>query len=73
MVTLYSKPSCVQCGAVQRRLESKNIPYKKVDISEDAKAYEHVAKLGYLSVPVVEGSDGSHFQGYDPARIDALV
>lgn len=73
MVTVYSKPKCVQCSAVIRRLDNKNIPYRKVDISTDEAAFNHVASLGYQSVPVVETADGEHFQGYDPAKIDALM
>lgn len=37
-ITVYAKPSCVQCNATYRALNKKGIRYRKVDISTDAKA-----------------------------------
>lgn len=47
-VTVYTKPSCVQCTATYRALDSKGIDYDVLDLSEDPAALEQVKSLGYL-------------------------
>lgn len=79
-VVLYSKPGCVQCSATTRKLNKMHIPFSTVDISQDAKAYDHVVKdLGYEAVPVVEvnyaeGSESSSesWYGFRPDRITEI-
>ena len=34
-ITVYTKPSCVQCTATYRALDSKGIEYNVLDLSED--------------------------------------
>ena len=71
-VTVYSKPSCVQCNATYRALTKKGIDYTVVDVTEDAGAYEHVVELGYQQVPVVETAS-DHWSGYRPDKISSLA
>ena len=71
-ITVYSKPSCVQCNATYRALTKKGIDYTVVDVTEDSAAYDHVVGLGYQQVPVVEtGSD--HWSGFRPDKIAELA
>ncbi len=71
-ITVYSKPSCVQCTATYRALDQKGIDYRVIDISEDQQAFEMVQGLGYRQVPVVvAGAD--HWAGFRPDKIGALV
>ena len=39
-ITVYTKPSCVQCNATYRALDKKRYQYNKVDISQDAAALD---------------------------------
>lgn len=71
-VTVYSKPSCVQCSASYRALDSKGIDYQVVDMSQDAGALERVKALGYLQAPVVI-TDEDHWSGFRPDKIDELA
>ncbi|GAA2117005.1 glutaredoxin-like protein NrdH [Kocuria atrinae] len=71
-VTVYSKPSCVQCNATYRALTKKGIDYTVVDVTEDQDAYQHVVSLGYQQVPVVETSQ-EHWSGYRPDKISSLA
>lgn len=71
-VTVYSKPSCVQCNATYRALAKKGIDYSVVDVTEDQAAYEHVVSLGYQQVPVVETGE-DHWSGYRPDMISQLA
>jgi len=70
--TVYTKPSCLQCNATYRALDSKGIEYDIVDLSEDPTALETVKGLGYLQAPVVV-TDDEHWSGFRPDKIAALA
>lgn len=70
-VTVYSKPSCVQCNATYKALDKKGVDYQVVNVAEDATAYQHVVDLGYQQVPVVE-TPTDHWSGYRPDKISSL-
>lgn len=77
-LTIYSKPSCVQCTATYRRLDARGIDYTVVDLSEDAEALAFTKRLGHLQAPVVVLRDGDgqvadHWSGFRPDKIDALA
>ena len=71
-ITVYTKPSCVQCNATYRALDKKGVEYNKVDISQDANALEHVRGLGYMQAPVVV-TDNDHWSGFRPDKIALLA
>lgn len=71
-VTVYTKPSCVQCTATYRALDSKGIEYEVHDLSEDETALQHVKELGYLQAPVVV-TDDEHWSGFRPDKIAELA
>ncbi|MEB4614629.1 glutaredoxin-like protein NrdH [Leucobacter sp. M11] len=71
-ITVYTKPSCVQCTATYRALDSKGIEYNVLDLSEDAAALEAVKELGYLQAPVVVADD-EHWSGFRPDKIAELA
>ena len=73
MVTVYSKPACVQCNATYRRLDAKGVPYEVIDMSEDAEALAEVKAMGYLEAPVVVTPDGEHWSGFRPDLLDTLA
>lgn len=73
MITVYSKPACVQCKATIRHLDKLDVNYKVIDITVDDDARSHVMDdLGYKQAPVVEtGTD--HWSGFRPERITDAV
>ncbi|AQX18048.1 ribonucleoside-diphosphate reductase class Ib glutaredoxin subunit [Bartonella sp. CDC_skunk] len=71
MITIYSKPSCVQCDATCRAFDAKGIDYNVIDISCDEQAYNFVQSLGYRQVPVVICGD-NHWSGFRPDMINGL-
>jgi len=71
-ITVYTKPSCVQCTATYRALDNKGIEYKVLDLSVDENALEAVKALGYLQAPVVI-TDEDHWSGFRPDKINALA
>ncbi|WP_459547460.1 glutaredoxin-like protein NrdH [Nocardia sp. X0981] len=72
MITVYTKPACVQCNATYKALDKAGVEYRIVDISEDADARDYVMALGYLQAPVVVAGD-EHWSGFRPDRIKALA
>lgn len=71
MITVYTKPACVQCNATYRALDKRGISYDVVDVTEDAQALEHIKGLGYMQAPVVETED-DHWSGFRPDKIGTL-
>lgn len=72
MVTLYSKPNCVQCAATKFRFQQKHIDFEQVDITKDYGAFEKVKSLGFTQAPVVV-SDNDSWSGFQPEKIDSLL
>lgn len=71
MVTVYTKPACVQCNATYRALDKNGIAYNSVDISKDAEALATLKDLGFQQAPVVTSPTGN-WSGYQPDRITEL-
>ncbi|ARJ06201.1 glutaredoxin-like protein NrdH [Humibacter sp. BT305] len=71
-ITVYTKPSCVQCNATYRALENKGLEYEIFDLSVDEKALETVKELGYLQAPVVI-TDNDSWSGFRPDKIEELA
>lgn len=76
-VTVFTKPSCVQCSATYRALDSNGVEYDVVDLSEDPTALELVKELGYLQAPVVlirtNGVADEHWSGFRPDKVAELA
>ncbi|PPH38548.1 NrdH-redoxin [Rathayibacter sp. AY1E4] len=71
MLTVYSKPSCVQCTMTYRVLEKKGIEYTTVDITTNPAALAYVTEeLGYSAAPVGVASDQDHWSGFRPDLIE---
>ena len=71
MITLYTKPACVQCTATKRALDKAGLEYTTVDISLDDDARDYVIAMGHLQAPVVVAGE-DNWSGYRPDRIRAL-
>ncbi|WP_312588526.1 glutaredoxin-like protein NrdH [Corynebacterium dentalis] len=71
MITLYTKPACVQCTATKRALDKAGLEYTMVDISLDDDARDYVMAMGHLQAPVVVAGE-DNWSGYRPDRIRAL-
>lgn len=71
-ISVYSKPSCVQCTATYRALDKQGIEYDVYDVSVDDEALATVKALGYMQAPVVV-TESDHWSGFRPDKINALV
>ena len=72
MVTVYSRPSCVQCTATYKFLERQGTPFEVLDVSTDDAALASVKELGYMAAPVVVTATGEHWSGFQPDRLKTL-
>jgi glutaredoxin-like protein NrdH len=72
MVTVYTKPSCVQCDATKRMMDKLDIKYETVDITLDTEAFDMIISKGFKSAPVVITNDDS-WAGFNPDKISGLV
>lgn len=72
MITVYSKPACVQCTATYRKLDAMKLEYLIIDVTKSDKAMDHVKSLGYRQMPVVERGS-THFCGYQPGELQKLA
>ena len=68
-ITMYSKPSCVQCTATERWLTSRDIPFDKIDVTKDEAALDFTKSLGYLQAPVIYIDENAHWSGFDPGQL----
>ena len=72
IITVYTKPACVQCNATYKALAKNGLDYTVVDITTNDQARDYVMGLGYLQAPVVVAGD-DHWSGFRPDRIKALA
>jgi glutaredoxin-like protein NrdH len=75
IVTVYTKPACVQCNATYRALDRAGISYESVDVTASPEALEYVQDLGYSQAPVVvvNADDENHWSGFRPDKIGQLA
>lgn len=72
MITVYTKPACVQCTATKKAMDKAGLDYELVDISLDDEARDYVMTLGHLQAPVVVAGE-EHWSGFRPDRIKGLL
>lgn len=72
MVTVYSKPNCVQCDATKRLMDKLDISYNTIDITQDTEAFDKIVGMGFMAAPVVITDDDS-WSGFNPDKINRLA
>jgi len=72
-VIVYTSPTCTYCYVVKIFLKKNNIEFEEVDISEDKKAKEILAKkTGVETVPVTFVGE-KFVVGYDRKKLKELL
>jgi glutaredoxin-like protein NrdH len=69
MITVYTKPNCVQCTATKNYLDARGIEYNTIDIVQDPDAFDTLIEKGFKAAPVVNIGD-EWFAGFQPDRLD---
>lgn len=75
MITVYSKPKCVQCEMTKEFLKSNNMKFKEVNVFEDEEALELIKLHGFQRLPVVTKNNSFDFafSGFQIDLLDELV
>lgn len=78
MLTVYSRPNCMQCEMTKMWLKQNDIPFEAVDIEANPGALELLIHYGWQTLPVVaiddELSDKSKtWAGFQIDKLEALL
>lgn len=78
MITVYSKPKCMQCEMTKMWLDQNKIPYDTVDVIANPEALELLSRYGWQALPVVaiddEISDNSKsWSGFQVDKLEGLI
>nr|DAJ33637.1 MAG TPA: glutaredoxin-like protein [Caudoviricetes sp.] len=75
MVTVYSKPKCVQCEMTKEFLKANNVKFEEVNVFEDEEALELIQLHGFQRLPVVTRNNSFDFafSGFQIDLLDELV
>ena len=78
MITVYSKPKCMQCEMTKMWLTQNKIPFETVDTEANPEALELLSHYGWQTFPVVaiddEISDNSKsWSGFQIDKVEALL
>lgn len=74
MLTVYSKPNCIQCEMTKMWLNQNKIQFESVDVSEHPEKLEEIKLNGFQQLPVVALDE--HFDiawsGFNVDRLEEL-
>ena len=72
MVTIYSKPNCMQCEFSKKYLNDKGVEFKEINVFEDERALATLRDKGYSQMPVVD-VNGEFHTGFRPDVLAKVV
>jgi glutaredoxin-like protein NrdH len=70
-ITVWEKPSCVQCMQTKREFDKRGIIYKTRRLDKSPKAIQRFLELGFLSAPIIE-TDDRRWGGFRLEKIKSL-
>ena len=78
MLTVYSKPKCMQCEMTKMWLNQNKIEFENVDIEANPGAFELLQHYGYSSLPAVVIDDefdnpDKAWMGFQVDRLERLM
>jgi glutaredoxin-like YruB-family protein len=72
-VVVYSSPTCAPCKAAKEYLASKGVPFREVNVAEDAEARDELVRLtGQTMIPVILVGD-EVVQGFNKPKLQSLL
>lgn len=74
MITVYTKPNCVQCDMTKKFLDKEGLEYSVEDITtpENELQLEYFRAEGYMAAPIVV-TDKKTWSGYQIENLKGLV
>ena len=71
-VTVYTKKNCPQCIMTKQYMDTLDIEYETIDVTDNEEARAYVKSLGFQTLPVVVAESGEAWFGFRPENIDLL-
>lgn len=74
MITVYTKPACVQCDMTKKFLDNAGLEYSVEDITSEANAAQlaYFMAEGFMAAPIVV-TDKKTWSGYQVENLKELV
>ena len=74
MLTVYSKPNCIQCEMTKMWLNQNKIQFESVDVSEHPEKLEEIKLNGFQQLPVVTLDEyfENAWSGFNVDRLEEL-
>lgn len=74
MLTVYSKPNCIQCEMTKMQLNRNKIQFESVDVSEHPEKLEEIKLNGFQQLPVVALDEyfENAWSGFNVDRLEEL-
>lgn len=72
-VTVWSKPQCVQCGAVYRAFDRAGVEYQVKNLPDFPDQLERFKVEGHMQAPVVVAEGVETFAGFNPYSVKAVI
>ena len=72
VVTVWTKPNCVQCMQTLRVMDQEGIKYQTRRLDKSVKAVELFKEMGLMSAPIVE-TDTKRWSGFRVDKIRSLA
>lgn len=73
VVTVWSKPRCVQCSAVYRAFDNAGVVYEVKNLPDHPEVLERFIADGHMGAPVVEAPGLKSFAGFNPGAVAEVV
>lgn len=78
MLTVYSKPRCMQCEFTKMWLTKNKVEFEIIDIEANPGAFELIKHYGFTSLPVVAiddeiGDSSKSWSGFQVDKLEALL
>lgn len=70
---VWSKPNCVQCGAVYRAFDKAGVDYEVRNLPDFPAKLEEFKAAGLMQAPVVESPYVETFAGYNVNLVKEIV
>ena len=72
-ITVWSKPSCVQCKAVYRAFDKAGVEYQVKNLPDFPEKLAEFIEAGFTAAPVVEATGHKTFAGFNPDAVKAIA
>ena len=74
MLTVYSKPNCIQCEMTKMWLTQNKIQFESVDVSEHPEKLEEIKLNGFQQLPTVTLDEYFYnaWSGFNVDRLEEL-